>query len=70
MSKKKGKKKKSPQKVSLKNFIEYVCLGCKIVEKVPKEVVEYFDMMDDGDTSIPPRFSCESCGAEMFPKTI
>jgi hypothetical protein len=34
--KKKGKKKKSPQKVNLKNFIEYVCLGCKIVEKVPK----------------------------------
>lgn len=24
--------------------------------------------MDDGDTSVPPRFSCESCGGEMIPE--
>ncbi|MGM8366391.1 hypothetical protein ACLIBG_14625 [Virgibacillus sp. W0181] len=32
------------------------------------DVVRDFDMMDGGDPSTPPRFSCEQCGGEMFPE--
>ena len=49
-------------------MIKYVCMQCKIEEDIPKSVVEYFDVIDDGDTSVPPSFSCQSCGGEMVPK--
>ena len=62
------KKKKNPQQVGKKETIKYVCLNCKIEENIPADVVEQFDIMDDGDTSVPPRFSCESCGGEMYPE--
>jgi hypothetical protein len=39
-----------------------------VEEDIPREVVEYCDSMDDGDTDVPPRFSCENCGGEMIPK--
>ena len=51
-----------------KTVVRFVCLQCNIEEDIPKEVVDYCDMMDDGDTSVPPRFSCEACGGEMCPK--
>ena len=47
--------------------VRYVCLQCNIEEDIPEKVVKYFDVMDDGDTSVPPRFSCEACGGEMRP---
>ncbi len=25
-------------------------------------------MMDDGDPEVPPQFSCEGCGGEMYPE--
>ncbi len=49
-------------------MVRFVCLQCNVEEDIPKEVVEYCDVMDDGDISIPPRFSCEKCGGEMIPK--
>ena len=36
-------------------------------EEIPQEVVRYVDAMDDGDPTVPPRFSCEACGGEMWP---
>jgi hypothetical protein len=27
-----------------------------------------FDTMDDGDPTVPPQFSCEECGGEMYPE--
>ena len=42
--------------------VEFVCRSCKVTENIPKEVVEQFDMMDMGDPTDPPRFSCEKCG--------
>jgi len=48
--------------------VRFICLQCNIEEDIPKEVVEYCDAMDDGDTTVPPRFSCENCGGEMIPK--
>ena len=43
-------------------------MQCNIEEDIPREVVEHFDIIDDGDTAVPPRFSCENCGGEMIPK--
>lgn len=48
--------------------ILYICKACGTEEYVPEDVVEYFDIMDDGDMSEPPTFSCENCGAIMRPK--
>lgn len=48
--------------------IKYVCLQCNLEEEIPEKVVRYFDIMDDGDPTVPPRFSCEACGGEMQPK--
>jgi len=37
------------------------CLKCKFEELIPKDVVDYFDIMDGGDPTVPPRFDCQSC---------
>jgi hypothetical protein len=37
-------------------------------EKIPLSIVRDFDIMDSGDPNIPPRFSCEKCGGEMYPE--
>lgn len=60
--------KKKPLKAGGKEMIKYICLQCNIEEDIPKEVVDYCDIMDDGDISVPPRFSCQVCGGEMRPK--
>ncbi|MGP4074240.1 hypothetical protein ACTWQB_17235 [Piscibacillus sp. B03] len=36
-------------------------------EYIPYQVVRDFDLMDPGDPSEPPRFSCEQCNGEMYP---
>jgi hypothetical protein len=43
-------------------------LKCNIEEDIPEEVVEYCDVIDDGDMGVPPRFSCGKCDGEMVPK--
>lgn len=48
--------------------INYVCLTCHEIEKIPYKVVRSFDEMDEGDQSKPPMFSCEFCGGEMYPE--
>ncbi len=53
---------------SSKSTVKFICLQCNVEEDIPKEVVEYCDMMDDGDLGVPPRFSCENCGGEMIPQ--
>ena len=39
-----------------------------IKENIHKEVVEYFDEMDQSNINEPPCFSCEKCGGIMRPK--
>ena len=39
------------------------CTTCNFEEKVPKDVVDFFDIMDGGDPSFPPRFDCQSCSS-------
>ena len=31
-------------------------------------VVQEFDRMDDGDPTVPPQFTCEACGGQMYPE--
>lgn len=31
-------------------------------------MVRDFDLMDDGDPTTPPMFSCEKCGGDMYPE--
>lgn len=62
------KKKKQQEKLKkMQDTIEYKCMDCGKNEEIPEDVVEYFDIIDDGDISEPPRFSCEECGGEMRP---
>lgn len=37
------------------------CTTCNFEELIPKEIVDYFDLMDGGDPSFPPRFDCQVC---------
>ena len=73
-----GKKVKDKRRAKLKlerrmkklveeSSVLYRCLGCGTEELIPREVVEEFDFLDDGDLSLPPRFSCKECPEQMEP---
>jgi len=47
--------------------ILFKCLKCNSQEHIPKEVVDFFDITDAGDPSVPPRFDCNSCSGKMQP---
>ena len=59
--------KKQLEKKEKENIL-YICTECKEKELIPENVVMQFDIMDDGDTSEPPRFTCEKCGGLMYPE--
>jgi hypothetical protein len=50
----------------VKQAINYHCLACHEEEEIPYDVVRDFDIMDGGDPTVPPKFSCEKCRAEMY----
>ncbi|NMF07378.1 hypothetical protein [Clostridium beijerinckii] len=52
----------------MKDIVSCKCLKCGITENIPREVVEYFDEMDQSNIDEPPCFSCEKCGGTMRPK--
>ena len=52
----------------MEEMIPYKCLKCGIAENIPREVVEYFDEMDQSNIDEPPCFACEKCGGVMRPK--
>jgi hypothetical protein len=64
-SKKRVKKAKNNNKKQKQ--ILFKCSGCGTEELIPEDVVNYFDTFDDGDTSVPPRFTCEECCELMEP---
>jgi hypothetical protein len=43
--------------------ILFRCTTCSFEEHIPKEVVDFFDIMDGGDPSVPPRFDCQACAS-------
>lgn len=47
--------------------ILYICNSCGTKENIPKEVVEYFDEINQSNINEPPCFSCETCGGIMQP---
>ena len=47
--------------------VRYHCSQCNTHEDIPADVVNFFDVMDRGDPSVPPRFRCENCGGVMLP---
>ena len=49
-------------------MISYICLECHENEEIPLDVVRTMDAMDDGDSTVPPQFSCEKCGGTMYPE--
>ena len=53
--------------MSKETFVTYKCPKCNFKEDIPKEVVDYFDLTDLGDPSVPPRFDCQRCGGKMEP---
>ncbi len=75
---KKKKKPKDKQRARLKSkrdlekrendSILFICAECSVEEMIPKSVVRQFDIMDDGDISEPPRFTCEKCNGLMYPQ--
>ncbi len=52
----------------MENSVHYICLQCNGQEEIALKVVREFDAMDDGDPTVPPQFSCEKCGGEMYPE--
>ena len=66
--KKKIKKKHAAKSSGSSATVSYVCRSCKREEEIPEDNVRYFDLMDHGDPTVPPRFKCEFCGCEMWPK--
>ena len=51
----------------MKKTIKYKCTSCMLEEDIPREVVEYFDKIDQSNINEPPCFSCEKCGEIMRP---
>ena len=47
--------------------VKYICLKCKVEEKIPLKVVRMMDELDGGDSSVPPRFACVNCNGTMEP---
>ena len=56
-----AKRKKNKKCNTTNALILFKCTKCNFEEQIPKEVVDYFDIMDGGDPSVPPRFSCQAC---------
>jgi hypothetical protein len=49
------------------SLILFKCTNCNFEEFIPKEVVDYFDIIDGGDHSFPPRFDCQNCSGKIQP---
>lgn len=46
----------------------YQCTGCGMKETIPADALEYFDFVNPRNPLTGPHvFSCEMCGAEMYP---
>jgi len=60
-------KKPKQSKSNNSEAILFRCVKCKSEEWIPKDVVDFFDIMDTGDPTVPPRFDCQSCSGKMEP---
>jgi len=56
-----AKHKRSKKKTESDPLILFRCASCNFEESIPQSVVDFFDIMDGGDSSVPPRFDCQAC---------
>ena len=47
--------------------VKFRCTACGFEESIAKDVVDFCDIMDGGDPSVPPRFDCQRCSGKMQP---
>lgn len=47
--------------------ILFRCISCGFEENIPKDVIDFFDIMDGGDPLVPPMFNCQKCSGLMEP---
>jgi hypothetical protein len=45
----------------------YQCELCGTQERIPNDILEYFDVIDPGDPESPATFRCERCPGIMYP---
>ena len=46
----------------------YVCEQCGTQERVPADVLAYFDVVDPGLPDQPATFACQQCPGIMYPE--
>ena len=47
----------------------YVCEQCGSQERVPTDVLAFFDVVDPGEPDQPATFQCQVCPGIMYPDT-
>ena len=45
----------------------YQCEQCEVQERIPTDVLAFFDVVDPGDPEAPATFRCEHCPGIMYP---
>jgi len=50
-----------------KNSVLFKCNNCNYEEFIPKDVIEFFDVVDPSIQGAPPVFQCQHCSRIMFP---
>jgi len=45
----------------------YVCEQCGTYERVPRDVLAFFDVVDPGEPDRPATFQCQKCPGIMYP---
>jgi len=54
----------------IKNSVLFKCNTCNFEEFIPKDVIEFFDVVDPDIQGSPPTFQCQLCIGIMFPDDL
>lgn len=46
----------------------YVCEQCGTQERIPTDVLAFFDVVDPGEADQPATFQCQQCPGIMYPE--
>ena len=50
-----------------KQSVLFVCNNCNFEEYIPKDVIDFFDVVDPDIQGAPATFQCQHCIGIMFP---
>ena len=53
--------------MSKKQSVLFMCNNCNFEEYIPKDVIEFFDVVDPDFHGAPTTFQCQQCIGIMFP---